>query len=209
MKKILILTMLFITTLSAYCQENMLKNQKAVEFISEYCRFNDGNPTHQSEADSINSLIRNILAFKNNEVNVGKNLLQRKALEIFYENSIGSFEDGYDAYRMIIRRYLSFIALALLEDNLRYGTFLNDALACLNGIDSYDEVYIKGYAIIDIIATMIMMNFGCTRRQIEMQIEKLEANISLMKGKNDVTLKFINDYTFLTGLIIENSKHIK
>jgi len=204
MKKVIITFIFLALNTNIYSQNSLLRNQTVVDFILEYCKFKDANPIYQSEADSISGLLQKILNVKTSE----KQELRTKALEMFYENTAGTFEDGSDIYRMGWRRTLCFIALALLEDEYRYLAFLNDARNCLTNItpnENHQKEYAKEYAIIDIIETLIRLNFDYSRTQIEHDIEKLQRNIHLLKEQNDAASKFISDYLNIVNLIIKKS----
>jgi len=202
MKKVIIILGVFALNTSVYSQNSLLHNKTVVDFILEYCKFKDANPIYQSDADSISGLLQKILVAETSE----KRELRTKALQMFYENTAGTFEDGSDIYRMGRRRTLCFIALALLEDEYRYLAFLNDARNCLANItpnENHQKEYAKEYAIIDIIETLIRLNFDYSRTQIEHDIEKLQRNILLLKEQNDAASKFINDYMNIVNIIIK------
>jgi len=208
MKKVIIILSVFALNTNLYSQNSLLRNQTVVDFILEYCKFKDANPIYQSKADTISGLLQKILAAETSE----KRALRTKALEMLYENTAGTFEDGSDIYRMGRRRSLCFIALALLEDEYRYMAFLNDARNCLANItpnENHQKEFAKEYAIIDIIETLIRLNFDHSRTQIENDVEKLKRNILLLKEQNDAASKFISDYMNIVNIFIKKLDQLK
>ncbi len=113
-------------------------------FLPRNCRYRDGNPTHQEEADELNYFVERVFLHNweyNNPVAVRPQLITR-ALELWYKNSTGTFEDATDVYRMIIRRSMCYMALAFLSDEYSYGAFLADAHEHLSQLDD-DELQNK------------------------------------------------------------------
>lgn len=197
-----LLTEVFDTDDSSDKQTPLLRHPFAVEFILKYCRFRDGNPTHQEEADIINGLMRDIIT---NQDKAAEQKEQQKAnaLEILYDNSAIADEDSSDTYRMAIRRYLCFIALALQSDKYRYKTFLNDARNCIIELNREEESA-EQFAVLDMLDVLIMTNFSYSFREMERQVKKLQTSVAALKESEHARPGFVEEYKRIVELIIEN-----
>jgi Skp family chaperone for outer membrane proteins len=108
-----------------------------INFLTKYCTYSDPNPTHQDEADEVNFFVKKV--FENQYTSNDIPNLITQALQLFYDNSIGVFDDIPDVNRMIIRRSMCFMALAFLSEEFHYPTFVEDARETLNKLPDYPE----------------------------------------------------------------------
>jgi hypothetical protein len=180
-QKRIFLAILFLITLSGnvYSQNNEYESDKIaiINFLTKYCSFSDSNPTRQGEADSINFLLIKILEKQADNV---PDLISQ-TLHSLYSNSISEFEDSPDIYRMRIRRYMCFIALALLSDEYRYPTFLEDASSCLRQFEkeSLNDKIPEKWLIINMVELYKILNRNHT-------IPKKELKSIAMSFQNDL-----------------------
>ncbi|MDR0232516.1 MAG: energy transducer TonB [Dysgonamonadaceae bacterium] len=119
-----------------------------VNFLTQHCSFKDINPTHQEDADSVNLFVRRIFDKQYTSDDIPNLITQ--TLQLFYNNSIGTFEDTPDIYRMGIRRSMCYMALAFLSGEYHYSAFLADAHTSLSKLDS-DEKRNKMLLIVNVI----------------------------------------------------------
>jgi len=128
----LILSLLALLSYNLHSQTKDYKSDKIAitNFLIKYCSFEDCNPTHKEQADEVNIFVRKIFEKQYSSDHIPDLITQ--ALQLFYDNSIGVFEDLTDVTRMTIRRSISYMALAFLSDEYRYPAFLEDARGELN-----------------------------------------------------------------------------
>lgn len=180
----------------------LLKNQEIIDFIFEFCQFSDSNPIHQNEAEAVNNLIIEVIYSQNASISE-KAELREKVLMTMYDNSNMAEEDSYDYYRMAIRRYLCFIALALQSDEYRYITFLNDARNCILELDRNEECVLQ-FALLDILEVLIMNNFEYHQGKVNYSIRKLEDGLTNLQKSKHISPEFIVKYNQILKLIREN-----
>lgn len=126
------------------------------EFILEYCRYRDPNPTHQEEADKVNAFLAEVLTTPDRQDN---DSLRRAALDLYWENSVSMLEDVVDGRRYAERRYMCCLTMALLADYWRYGAFLGDAENCIRWeSDEINEEYARQRAVIPLVELLIVMD---------------------------------------------------
>jgi len=132
MKKTGIILIALAFTAGSYGQVSNYQSDKIAitNFLIEYCPFIDGNPIHQEQADEVNIFVRKVFEKQYTSDEIPD--LTTQALQLFYDNTIGIFEDLTDVTRMTIRRSLCYMALAFLSDEYRYTVFLEDARQELN-----------------------------------------------------------------------------
>ena len=105
-----------------------------IKFLTKHCSFEDGNPIHQEEADEVNLLVRKIFEKQYSSDDIPNLITQ--TLQLFYDNSVGEFEDSPDYTRMTTRRSMCYMALAFLSEEYRYRAFLEDTRDNLNKLAS-------------------------------------------------------------------------
>jgi hypothetical protein len=137
MKKVIILmSVIALVSGNAYSQNKEYEKDKVAicNFLVKHCSYKDDNPTHQEDADEVNFFVREILWQQYTPEKIPDLITQ--ALQLFYDNSIGTFEDAADVYRMSRRRSLCYMALTFLSDDCRYPAFLEDARQTLSKLAS-------------------------------------------------------------------------
>jgi len=136
-KTVIILSIFALVSHSIRSQNKKYEAEKAAitDFLIKHIAFRDGNPTHQEAADEVNSFLIKVFE-KQYTVDQIPDLITQ-ALQLFYKNSIGEFDDSPDFRRMTTRRSMCFLALAFLSDKSRYLTFLADARNTLNNIEDF------------------------------------------------------------------------
>ena len=134
-KTVIILSVFALLSYNLHSQTKEYEANKTAitNFLLKYCSFEDTNPTHQEEADSVNFFVRKIFEKQYTSDEIPHLITQ--SLQLFYDNSIGEFEDTPDVARITIRRSMCYMALVFLSDDYRYPVFLEDAREYLNRID--------------------------------------------------------------------------
>jgi hypothetical protein len=207
-RKIYILLLVLVATAgSASAQENLLKNPQVRKCITKWFSFGDPNPTHQAEADSVNVLLRDILAAWEHTPQVPDSRLKTRALELFYANSRIGDEDGTDGYRMFVRRNMCYIALALLpgSEYRWYSAFIEDARDWVGDGALPQDVPERELAMIDMVEALLLTNSAGESHK-KRTVEKLRDNVALlskMDPSSGVQEWFVAEYTTLTNLVVK------
>ena len=204
--------LLFIATLAALAlpldgraQENLLSKPQVRESITTWLSFKDSNPTHQAEADSIAVLLGDMLAAWEPIRQVWDDRLRTRALELFYDNSRVGDEDGTNGYRMFMRRYLCFVALALLpgSEYAWFSAFIEDARDWVGDMALPEDRPELLIAIIDMVEALLLTNDGKEWHRTG-TIKKLRKHIAILSNTDPsrgITERFVADYTALTNMI--------
>jgi len=135
-KSVIILIAIMLVSNNLHSQSNEPETAEIaiINFLIKHCQFHDGNPTRQEDADEVNLFARKI--FEKQYTSDSTPNLITQALQLFYDNSEGEFEDAYDYTRMTTRRSMCYMALAFLSGEYRYRAFLEDARDNLNKLAS-------------------------------------------------------------------------
>lgn len=213
-KTIFILLFALATTTDALAQVNLLKHPRVREYVANHFSFRDVNPLHQAEADSIAVLFRDILAAWEDDPKPvwgsGDGGLRARALELFYDNSRIGDEDSPDIYRMTMRRYHCFIALALLpgRDYAWYTTFIDDARGWVGrNLRNDDHAPVLELATIDMVDALLETNYGHLLGEQEITI--LRKNVAMLSERKQelyITDLLVEEYASIVDLIVDASK---
>ena len=199
-KTVIILSIFALVSHSIRSQNKKYEAEKAAitDFLIKHIAFRDGNPTHQEAADELNAFVRKVFEKQYTADQIPDLITQ--ALQLFYKNSIGEFDDSPDFRRMTTRRSLCFMALAFLADEWRYPTFLADARNTLNNMEDFANSEML------LIVNMIELYKELSHKFINKRY--IEHLISQYQDDLESRLEHIN-YNFATGYREVLSKILK
>lgn len=161
------------------------------DFLYKYYIYKDANPIWQEDADNITHLFRKILKKDYNEQE--KDRLLAQALELVYDNTMDSFEDAVDIKRMAVRRSMSFATVALIADEYRYNSFLEDAKQNLKHLADLPSLH-EHYLMLDLIHLLKAEEFmGKDDWEYQAKREEMKAYLEKYKGE-------IENFSFLSDL---------
>jgi hypothetical protein len=188
MNKILFTVLIAAVSYNAYSQNKNCETDKAaiINFLTKYCSYHDANPTHQEEADEVNAFVKKIFENKYSADRIPNLITQ--SLQLFYDNSLGVFEDGTDVRRMVTRRSMCSMALAFLADEYRYPAFLADAYHSVKQIDIMQDKWLLIINMID-----LYKELGCENANLEYLISSFEDDLK-KKEKNIEDKILISEY---------------
>jgi len=182
-----------------YSQIETYEEIAIINFLIKHCSFKDCNPTHQEAADKVNFFVRKVFEMQYTSDDMSD--LISEALQLFYNNSIGEFEDSPDVRRMATRRSMCFMALAFLSEDYRYPAFLSDARETLSKFDP-DVTDNKMLLIVNMIELYKELSHKfISKRYIEHLISQYQDDL-------ESRLEHIN-YNFATGYREVLSKILK
>lgn len=178
-KLLFVLTALVFST--TVCGQNLWTDSlraDVVDFVTKHCLYRDPNPIYQEEADSIHCLLIALVSEPNSEVRLG---FKAGALDAFYDNSIGTFEDAVDVERCSVRRAWCCVALGLLGDEDRYGAFFGDARRSLENVRPGVQ-YRQELAAVELLRIFAALDFESSAVYTPLRLNMLERDLAELSG---------------------------
>lgn len=128
-----------------------INNHEIESLLVKYLTYTDPNPTWQDEADEINKFIKEILLNRSSKTD---DTLRTYALNMLYDNSVSVYEDAVDFKRVSKKLSMCNLTIALLSDNYRYTTFINDARRYIKNLEQ--DIY-KEEALVDMVELLLIL----------------------------------------------------
>jgi len=203
--KMIFLILLFIAGTIKTCATNVSidyteeERQYIVYMLKKYAPHKDSNPTHQEDADRVNSIFIQALDGLNNYTNEEKGNLRIDTFMLLYDNSVSlmSSDDSADANRKAKKRSLCYMALSLLSDKYRYDFFTKDAINTISSIHMLEDKYTM-IAIIRLLEILLIYQFeneNTIQRELE---EKYIGLQDFINAEKDYILEdFVSDFSVL------------
>lgn len=164
------------------------------DFLNKYYIFKDSNPIWQEDADRVNSLFQQILNKDYKESN--KDELLTRALDLVYENSMDSFEDAVDIKRMSVRRSMSYATVALIADENKFRSFLEDAGNNLQPLRDVPALH-EQHLMLDLIYLFKVEEFlGNEDWEYQVRMKEIKAYLEKYKDEIEET-EFYRDFILL------------
>jgi len=161
------------------------------EFLYKYYTFRDSNPIWQEDADRVNNLFKKILKKEYNENE--RNRIIAEALDLMYDNTMDSFEDAVDIKRMAVRRSMSFATVALIADEDRFRSFLEDARNNLEPLNDASSLY-EQHLMLDLIYLLkVEASLGKEDWEYKARLKEMKAYIEKYKNEMEKN-EFLSDF---------------
>jgi hypothetical protein len=204
-KSIIILSVFMLVVGNLHSQNSEYETDKIaiINFLTKHCSFHDANPTYQEEADEINSFVRKIFEKQYTSDDIPNLITQ--ALQLFYDNSIGLFEDTQDNVRTTIRRGMCYMALAFLSDEYRYPSFLTDARQTLDGITFGND---KMLLIVSMVELYRELTWFASKKRIEYKISIYQSELE-SREENIGDKNFILEYNKILTDVATSTQNIE